>query len=328
MININKDSFNSSKEIYHLIDNDFKRSGLGYEIFCNKTNKPINIECDISKIENFSILPPYRKVRKNEKINFNLGPNSSTIILAMRNTIGTYWLNISKEISTIVIKDPKFLNEGFNENLKILLEKNIQPVVDPHFYDFTFLSKDEISNKNDFKFETINMKDVTLLKYRNEYKEYFEILLKLAPVQNDQSLIWNKINYKNGFYVGELLVGKRHGRGAFCFSDGNYYIGYWDNNLRNCSGKLFNPNKKLIYKGEFLNGVKNGKGVQYFDNEGRYEGEFANDARNGKGIFFFPNGNRWEGTFKDNQLHGEGQHYSSDNLNVKTSIYENGKLIQ
>ena len=38
---------------------------------------------------------------------------------------------------------------------------------------------------------------------------------------------------------------------------------------------------KVKYEGEFLNGKKNGKGIEYKDNL-KYEGEFKNGKKNGK----------------------------------------------
>ena len=37
------------------------------------------------------------------------------------------------------------------------------------------------------------------------------------------------------------------------------------------------------YEGEYLNGIKNGKGKEYYKEKLIYEGEFLNGERNGKG---------------------------------------------
>ena len=40
----------------------------------------------------------------------------------------------------------------------------------------------------------------------------------------------------------------------------------------------------LVYEGEYLNGERNGKGKEYYDNGRlRFEGEYLNGKRNGKG---------------------------------------------
>ena len=41
------------------------------------------------------------------------------------------------------------------------------------------------------------------------------------------------------------------------------------------------------YKGELLNGEKDGKGTYYYTNGNKYEGEWRNDAKDGKGIMYY-----------------------------------------
>ena len=41
-----------------------------------------------------------------------------------------------------------------------------------------------------------------------------------------------------------------------------------------------------IYEGEYLNGEKNGKGKEYYDNgQIKFEGEYLNGKKNGKGQY-------------------------------------------
>jgi len=321
------DKITSSVGVYHHIDNCFRKTGIGYEMFVNKhADKTLLVECDVSKIEGLRILPPFHII--NGKIQMMLRPKTSTIILAMRTDQKSHWMNISKNTKEVNSNEElmQYEEDLERENLKEILEQKINPIVDPKFYNYNTLSKEEILMKN-LTFETINMKQATLLKYKNEYKQFFDVLLDYNPIENDADLIWSKIIFKNGFYLGETLNGIRQGRGAFIFEDGNYYIGYWNNNQRSIYGRIFNSKNKIIYRGHFSNGVKQGNGVQLFENGNRYEGEFVNDVKSGKGIFYFANGTRWEGSFKNNQLHGEGFLYSNDNTNKKLVKYENGKLI-
>ena len=41
------------------------------------------------------------------------------------------------------------------------------------------------------------------------------------------------------------------------------------------------------YIGEVVNGIKEGKGIIYWNNGDRYEGEWRNDRMDGKGIYYF-----------------------------------------
>ena len=326
--NINLENIKNSEGVYHQIMNSFRKSGIGYQIISNKfEDKSLLIEWDSSKIEGLSMLPPFNKT--NTKYQLVLRPNSSTVILAFRNNQGSHWLNIKKTITDIDNHDEyiSIVEDLDEDNLKVMLEKNINPVVDPYFYDITMPTKEEIFTTSNFNFKSINIGEATLNKYKNKYPEYFNTILALDPIKSDLNLIWAKFKLKNGFYVGEVNEGQRHGRGVFCFDDGNHYIGYWEFNQRNIYGKFFNSNKKLIYDGKILNGVKHGNGIQHFENGGRYEGEFENDLKCGKGVYYFPNGSHWEGLFKNNQMSGEGLFFSKDNLVKKVMRYENGKLV-
>ena len=55
--------------------------------------------------------------------------------------------------------------------------------------------------------------------------------------------------------------------------------------------KIYDEYKdKLIFEGEFLNGQKNGKGIEYYDDgKLKYKGEYHNGYRNGKGKEYYKN---------------------------------------
>ena len=49
------------------------------------------------------------------------------------------------------------------------------------------------------------------------------------------------------------------------------------------------------YVGQVVNGLREGKGIYYFNNGNRYEGDYRNGKREGKGIFYWNSGSRYEG---------------------------------
>ena len=68
-------------------------------------------------------------------------------------------------------------------------------------------------------------------------------------------------------------------------------------------------NGKLIFEGEYLNGLRNGKGKEYgYYGELIFEGEYLNGERNGKGKEYDYNGNLiFEGEYlNDKKLDGKG----------------------
>ena len=81
-------------------------------------------------------------------------------------------------------------------------------------------------------------------------------------------------------FEGEYLFNKKfHGKG---FDEkGNVIF-----ELINGNGKVkeYFGNSKLRFEGEYLNGLRNGKGKEYSNGEIVFEGEYLNDKRwNGKG---------------------------------------------
>ena len=71
------------------------------------------------------------------------------------------------------------------------------------------------------------------------------------------------------------------------------------------------------YRGEFVAGRKQGRGVQTWSGGDRYEGAFAGDLREGMGEYVWGAGSEWagqryRGEFRADQRHGEGSYHWSD----------------
>ena len=58
----------------------------------------------------------------------------------------------------------------------------------------------------------------------------------------------------------------------------------------------------------------------------RYEGEFVNGLREGNGVFYWEDGTRWEGPFKNNEMNGEGLYY--DKEESFPVVYNNGEIVE
>ena len=57
------------------------------------------------------------------------------------------------------------------------------------------------------------------------------------------------------------------------------YEGEFLNGLRNGKGKEYDYNGHLLFEGEFLKGKRNGKGKEYLNGELIFEGEYLNGER-------------------------------------------------
>ena len=92
----------------------------------------------------------------------------------------------------------------------------------------------------------------------------------------------------------------------------------------------------LIFEGEYLNGKRNGKGKDYYDNgKLEYEGEYLNGKRNGKGKEYYDIGRiKFEGEYKNGKI-WNGKEYNINGI-IELEInngngkgkqyYGNGKL--
>ena len=73
-----------------------------------------------------------------------------------------------------------------------------------------------------------------------------------------------------------------------------------------CSGrgKQFDGNDGLLYDGEWRNGVRNGKGVEYANGKKVYDGGWSNGVRNGEGIEYAGDA-AWIGMWKNGKKDGK-----------------------
>ena len=95
------------------------------------------------------------------------------------------------------------------------------------------------------------------------------------------------------------------------YPDGSRYVGQIINGLREGKGILYWNNGDR-YEGEWRNAKREGKGIMYNNNCGRYEGDYRNDKREGKGIYYHKNGDRYEGDYRNDYAEGSGAFYYSN----------------
>ena len=117
-----------------------------------------------------------------------------------------------------------------------------------------------------------------LLKYNNYYQKLLGI-----NIENYQKL------------SGKIIIGGINGYGKEKeFNDLKLiFKGYYINGKRNGKGKEYNKEGKLIFEGEYKNGIKNGKGIEYNGEDILFVGEYLN-------------GKKWNGIVKEYQY----QNYS------------------
>ena len=83
---------------------------------------------------------------------------------------------------------------------------------------------------------------------------------------------------------------KKEGKGILYYPNGNYCEANFKNDKICGFGTLYNIDKSVIYKGDYLNNLKHGKGEYHYENGKYYIGEFKYDKKHGKGKLFYKNG--------------------------------------
>lgn len=69
------------------------------------------------------------------------------------------------------------------------------------------------------------------------------------------------VEYRNGYYQGDLINGKKDGKGIYYFDTGQVYIGNW--------------------KQDFMEG----QGVFYFSDGGFFSGNFSKNKSHDTGVY-------------------------------------------
>ena len=261
-----------------------------------KDNKNNQTKENISKAKDK--IPSIKQV--NEDLNNNkkyLNENSINIekekvqLIKDKNNNNELMTKKKVEESSNIIKKNK--DEGTGANGYKEIRREVNPNERIKKYIFTSLPEvceEEVEYRDDIKFEYIDKKN-------------------------------KKINCS---YYGEFKKGtlKRHGRGLFLWSDGEFYLGYWANDKREGKGTNTYSNGN-IYNGEYKNGKKDGQGEFKWNNGDMYKGSWKNDMKDGKGVYTFSNGDIYDGYFKMDKIDRD-RIYTRRNKNGNKFINKNG----
>ena len=298
----------------------YKKTGIGHRCVYNEKDTYIKYTEDISQLNNMFVLSPYNP---KESFDWYIPPKSYNLILGLQidsNKKGVFSLKAKvNAIKNIPLKEPEIILDLYiNDTVSRINNSNVN-----YYYDSISLSLEKA--KEELHFSKINISKMTLGNVQKLQPEIMKLILKLKPVSNDKDLSWVIGNMKNGKYIGQInSVNKREGRGAFCTSSG-IFIGHYDSGYLSGEGIIYsNDLKKILFKGNFENGKKKGKGIEFYSTGEKYEGDFDDDVKNGKGVLVFKSGRRFEGFFKNDCFDGKG--VIVDKGKVENVEYENGVL--
>ena len=127
-------------------------------------------------------------------------------------------------------------------------------------------------------------------------------------------------------YEGEFKNGKKEGKGKLTYlKSGDFYEGFFSNDQFNGNGHFFWKKSGYEYFGNYVNGIIDGKGIFKYGDKAIYKGEFKNNVKEGKGELLTKN-NKIIGAFKNDLPHGIG--YIEDYKGFKGyAEFNEGKII-
>eukprot|EP00929_Paragymnodinium_shiwhaense_P014684 TRINITY_DN122629_c0_g1_i1.p1 TRINITY_DN122629_c0_g1~~TRINITY_DN122629_c0_g1_i1.p1 ORF type:complete len:261 (-),score=69.04 TRINITY_DN122629_c0_g1_i1:156-938(-) len=135
--------------------------------------------------------------------------------------------------------------------------------------------------------------------------------------------------YEDGStYVGQILDGRRHGRGIWS-SASEKYTGQWRADQRNGLGKQTWEDGR-VFEGEFVDGMFHGRGrMEWHTDNGLmvYDGEYISDVKHGHGKYVWPDGRVYDGGWVDGKRHGKSK-YTNKNGEVRVGIWEDDKIVR
>eukprot|EP00795_Rhopilema_esculentum_P001293 gene1293-15680_t len=110
-------------------------------------------------------------------------------------------------------------------------------------------------------------------------------------------------------YSGDFLDNSICGKGVYSWPDGSMYEGDVKDGFRHGTGTYRCGTCPSMYIGEWEHGLRQGKGVLYFDGkfESYFDGEWDRGNRSGFGVHKYKSGNIYEGQWLNNMRHGKGK---------------------
>lgn len=113
-------------------------------------------------------------------------------------------------------------------------------------------------------------------------------------------LQWFQNGKPGNTYEGNMLDGKKNGKGIYIQTNGDRYEGDFVDDKRSGKGILTWTNGNR-YEGDFVDGKRTGKGILTWSNGDRYDGEFVNDKQHGHGTYMYYDGRIVSGQFENDE---------------------------
>lgn len=106
-------------------------------------------------------------------------------------------------------------------------------------------------------------------------------------------------------YRGEMLNGKRLGKGINTWENGDKYLGEWEDDRQHGSGwNIWVDGSSYI--GGYKGNLKHGLGEYIWDDGTRYVGGWKDNSIDGSGLYKWSDGREYSGEWQNGLMHGLG----------------------
>lgn len=116
----------------------------------------------------------------------------------------------------------------------------------------------------------------------------------------------------NSLHIGYFKAGKKTGSSRTYLSQNRYIKATWDSD--EIHGKCFYEDNDLGHNStiEYVRGMKEGAGIEKWDDGTIFKGRYQNDVREGEGEMTWSDGNSFKGEFRKGCIDGKGKYVWSD----------------
>ena len=194
--------------------------------------------------------------------------------------------------------------------------------------EITFDTNRKYSINNNVLFDIVKKLEEILIQLKKETIEesknkITDIIIMMSHIIDENNRNLSEINAE----IRDLKKNQNFfqtTKDAIKFKDGIYKGPFIDGKKEGKGIYIYNSGEK--YEGEYKNNLRNGFGIYTYRNGYKYNGQWKDDKKHGKGILYFPNGEIYEGEFKDGDYDGLGifHHYNGDKFigNFRNNLRE------
>ena len=262
------------EDFFYDIQNSLDKSGIAYRLVLNDTSDLYeDWDNDASSVEGISLLPPYNK---SKKFLFRVNPNTYVAVLGIqKEEFGTHWFNLKSKISQMpvdILKGEENQNPVANPNT--LYTVDFDNMVQPEYITSSY----DISTEQPKLPAGKNQKNFHMNKLKSNYNRLMNTFSKSFPSEmKNNKLVPAEIKKGELNFFGETNPKTKEGRGVFYDTKNDMIlVTTWKDQDESSFGQIYNYLGNLIYEGEMVNGIANGKGTFFFPGGEKYYGNFEN----------------------------------------------------